>query len=959
MWVKQLFIEDFGCYRHARIEDLSSSINVIGGPQRAGKTTLMNVLRYLGYQFPRAEGKIPPPSNQEVGYRVDADIVYDDQEYQVKHTGFGHPLLVNRDGEEPDGITVEDVYANLTQFRYHQLFTISLNELRRIPVGLDRDQKQGLESVLLGAGWGDVIQLPEIADAFGSSAEQIGGKLGKSSVWDMKPYHQQITEGIEEKEKALQQIDQFNQRRREKEENTREISELEENLETLTPEMNRLSLLEELYDTFESYRSLRSKLSRDQNQRVLDFFQEHSVQQVRQAVERYRQAHQQIQRIQQEGKKQQKKQMLGHRERIEALQQDLSGIRERWETFREKQQQHDDVQQKLTARMETVLPEEEQSIELLDDIQTDLYAIDQIKQVTAEVEKLRTRKQNLSDEIDQLESRKMQLEDQLANRRSFFLWWLTGLGGAGVFFLIGLGLLVGDYPVLGAIVGGGAFLSLTYCGWKTLQEWTSKKREIQHRNSIREIKRERKQIEQRFFEVDEKLEDAGETYRELLRDLHLPEDFQPDSVLEYVREIRDLKASYQRLQELDADLDRRRDQLLEELREMNRILQDLPGEKEVGDEALLSKGDVVCQRIETCFDWVQDLNQLQEARKTRGDEKPLMEKLLQGMGEELDTESWSDDKLHREIMAGLEEFEAYCEQYDSLKEEKKQAENVRQRLMGRMDTPAVREAFELDTEKAYSESQYLSLLKEHYNQYSSKHEIEQKLQRLEQQIEDTEKNIRQLREHNTEIEQEMEQLRSDEDLQEAHADIQKGRKGLEPLAEQYAVKRIAEEMTNRLYKRFLHRAKGELLEEASDIFRIISGGEYHKISLEEDAEELTFLAVRQSGETQYTGELSRGTREQLFLAIRLARIEQIEPPLPVILDDSTVNFDPAHRRRVTEVLDEIGQQNQLFFLTSHPEMIDQVEEAVEEARYFHLSRDHTFSRIEEGGSPLKALLKEE
>ena len=69
--------------------------------------------------------------------------------------------------------------------------------------------------------------------------------------------------------------------------------------------------------------------------------------------------------------------------------------------------------------------------------------------------------------------------------------------------------------------------------------------------------------------------------------------------------------------------------------------------------------------------------------------------------------------------------------------------------------------------------------------------------------------------------------------------------------------------------------------------------------------------------------LSRGTREQLMLAMRLALIgcrEEKEEPLPLILDDVTVDFDPERTAAVMAELRRFaaadgGGKRQVFFFT--------------------------------------------
>jgi uncharacterized protein YhaN len=73
-------------------------------------------------------------------------------------------------------------------------------------------------------------------------------------------------------------------------------------------------------------------------------------------------------------------------------------------------------------------------------------------------------------------------------------------------------------------------------------------------------------------------------------------------------------------------------------------------------------------------------------------------------------------------------------------------------------------------------------------------------------------------------------------------------------------------------------------------------------------------------------QLSSGTKQQLYLAMRMAymTVHHASPntePLPLIMDEVLVNFDPARARRTAELILEVAQQEQVFVFTCHPETV--------------------------------------
>ena len=82
-------------------------------------------------------------------------------------------------------------------------------------------------------------------------------------------------------------------------------------------------------------------------------------------------------------------------------------------------------------------------------------------------------------------------------------------------------------------------------------------------------------------------------------------------------------------------------------------------------------------------------------------------------------------------------------------------------------------------------------------------------------------------------------------------------------------------------------------------------------------------------------ELSRGTAEQLYLAMRFAFIDEYvehSEPVPVLMDDVLVNFDAERSRAASEAIVEFSRNHQVLLLTCHEQTVDEMSEASEAAR---------------------------
>lgn len=107
----------------------------------------------------------------------------------------------------------------------------------------------------------------------------------------------------------------------------------------------------------------------------------------------------------------------------------------------------------------------------------------------------------------------------------------------------------------------------------------------------------------------------------------------------------------------------------------------------------------------------------------------------------------------------------------------------------------------------------------------------------------------------------------------------------------------------------LNKRSGELL-------HLLTGGKYDQVSL---TREFEALAARHGDITPHKLlTLSKGTADQLYLAVRLAVCDLVLPgddPAPLILDDALVNFDDERMALALELLENLAQNRQILLFT--------------------------------------------
>lgn len=116
-----------------------------------------------------------------------------------------------------------------------------------------------------------------------------------------------------------------------------------------------------------------------------------------------------------------------------------------------------------------------------------------------------------------------------------------------------------------------------------------------------------------------------------------------------------------------------------------------------------------------------------------------------------------------------------------------------------------------------------------------------------------------------------------------------------------------------------------VLAEASRMFERVTGGRYQRVL--RSAEEEGIIVVDKDGRAKSPEDLSRGAAEQLYLCLRLGLAEEFSrraEPIPLVMDDVLVNFDPVRRRATARLLLEFAERHQILLFTCHPEIEDLV-----------------------------------
>jgi uncharacterized protein YhaN len=147
----------------------------------------------------------------------------------------------------------------------------------------------------------------------------------------------------------------------------------------------------------------------------------------------------------------------------------------------------------------------------------------------------------------------------------------------------------------------------------------------------------------------------------------------------------------------------------------------------------------------------------------------------------------------------------------------------------------------------------------------------------------------------------------------------------------YVELRLAKQILEREIEQYRQENQAPLLTRSGEIFEALSRGAYVRITSEvsEEVAGARLVAVPAAGGEVAVNGLSAGTRDQLFLSLRLASLEESlgrAESMPLVADDILIEFDDARSRATLEVLAEMGRKTQILLFSHHRHVAEMARE---------------------------------
>ncbi|MES1949510.1 hypothetical protein S4A8_01575 [Salinisphaera sp. S4-8] len=208
--------------------------------------------------------------------------------------------------------------------------------------------------------------------------------------------------------------------------------------------------------------------------------------------------------------------------------------------------------------------------------------------------------------------------------------------------------------------------------------------------------------------------------------------------------------------------------------------------------------------------------------------------------------------------------------------------------------------------------------------------LREQIDALADQLKDVDDELGPARDARNEARADFEAIGGDDRAVTAAAERQTALADMQDAAERYLRVGTAALLLKWAGQRYAMDKQRPLIERGSALMNQLTGGAFERLAGDfDERDELQIVGVRADGSRVRPAGMSEGTRDQLYLALRIAAIEdylQRAAPLPVVADDLFINFDDERALVGLDVLAGLAEKTQVLFFTHHQHLRDMAAE---------------------------------
>lgn len=139
--------------------------------------------------------------------------------------------------------------------------------------------------------------------------------------------------------------------------------------------------------------------------------------------------------------------------------------------------------------------------------------------------------------------------------------------------------------------------------------------------------------------------------------------------------------------------------------------------------------------------------------------------------------------------------------------------------------------------------------------------------------------------------------------------------------------KLAGALLRRRIEEHRRRSQSPVLNLADNYFKQITLGGFSELATDFEEDQQILIGVRENGDKVRVEAMSDGTRDQLYLALRLAYLDHElsqsdQEPMPIVLDDILMNFDDMRTKATLNILAELSKKTQIIYFTHHQHLLE-------------------------------------
>ncbi len=883
MQLREIHIDGFGVFADARIRDAAPGLNVLYGRNEFGKTTLLEFIRRILFGFPGKSPNVNPyPALRGGKYGGSLVCRLRDPgapEITVSRTtgkGGGALSVRRADGIELSEEAFKAALGHVSDEFYRNVYAISLQELQEDK----KRQLQGeeLRNRIYGAGLGlGQVSITELKRSFSDAADELYKPRG--SIQMMNATASALLEIEKQIRQKSSELSHYDARKTERDGLIVERDELRSRQRVLQTEARVLESQRDLFDTFVHMRNDERELAESGSLPDIPDAAMEELRTQERAIESLEKNLRESQ-SQRTGKLTDLEALtydpalLQHESDIKAL---LSGLT-----------QFKDALRDLPVRDSEQRAAQERASRAISEL-GEGWSRERVKSfllTTEQRDAINVAADNLRAELRAAEKAKDRLEDYRNQSRASrsrpglpLTYRIIGvailaLGAAGCVYSA-----VNGFTVPAVVSGIAAALGLAVA--LSLGSTSGPLRD----RTVEELSADIDRTEQH-------LAAAQSAWSSQLASTGLAPALTPDAVAEQLRSLSSLQESLASIDERQARIGQMQEVIGSARRRLAAVIADLAVPMDTADTASA----------------IERLDALLDSAQQRWAERERIQRDLQSLDRQADGLARDLELARERLAAFLASFSTTSgEDFRVLYERATRARALRDDI--RRNTLAIQKATGVDEPyrqflarmETTTPEQVLSRLSEVNGELA---ELEPQLEAVSQQIGGLERDISSLTSGEALLEMETRAEGLRQQLRDAHRD--------------WVRTQIALWAINQAISKYETTRQPAVIQSAQAAFSTMTGGSYTTLVSPLGSSEL--YVRHQEGKDRTIDELSRGTREQLYLAMRLGLIEQYElnaEPLPVVMDDIFVNFDDARASLAVQALVEFARDRQVIVMTCH------------------------------------------